>query len=68
MNIQTKKILVFLSFFILFFGGAAFMYYKFIHNRPKIRVIAPRTEVDPLKFDSLLLEKQKQKKANNDKL
>ncbi len=61
MNIQTKKILVFLSFFILFFGGAAFMYFKYIHNRPKIRVVAPRTEVDPIKFDSLLQAKQKKK-------
>jgi hypothetical protein len=61
MNIQTKKILVFLSFFVLFFGGAAFMYYKYIHNKPKIKIIAPKTEVDPIKFDSLLKEQHKKK-------
>ncbi len=61
MNVQTKKILVFTGFFILFFGGAAFMYYKFVYNKPKIKIIAPRTDVDPIKFDSALQEKHRKK-------
>jgi len=61
MNIQTKKILVFLSFFVLFFGGAAFMYYRYIYNKPKIKIIAPRTDIDPIKFDSALEAKHKKK-------
>jgi hypothetical protein len=61
MNIQTKKLLVFLAFFVLFFGGAAFMYYRYVANQPKIKVIAPRTDVDPMKFDSALIEKHKKR-------
>jgi hypothetical protein len=61
MNIQTKKIIVFLSFFVLFFGGAAFMYYKFLHNKPKIKIIAPRTDEDPRQVDSALKEMHKKK-------
>jgi hypothetical protein len=50
-----------LAFFVFFFGGAAFMYYMYIHDKPKIKIIAPRTDVDPMKFDSALIEKHKKK-------
>ena len=61
MNKQFSKIAVLLGFITIFIGSALFMYFKFIHNKPKIKIIAPKTEVDPMKFDSLLFEKNKNK-------
>lgn len=61
MQNQFKKIAVLLGFLTLFIGSALFMYFKYIHNKPKIRIIAPKTEVDPMKFDSLLYEQNKDK-------
>lgn len=61
MQNQIKKIAVLLGFLTLFVGSALFMYFKYIHNKPKIRIVAPRTEVDPMKFDSLLYEQNKDK-------
>lgn len=56
---KSKKLIIAFSFLILFFGSAGFMYFKYIHNKPKIKIIAPKTEVDPMKFDSLLYEQNK---------
>jgi hypothetical protein len=50
-----------IGFVTLFVGSALFMYFKYIHNKPKIKIIAPKTEVDPMKFDSLLYEQNKDK-------
>jgi hypothetical protein len=61
MQNQIKKIAVLLGFLTLFVGSALFMYFKYIHNKPKIRIVAPKTEVDPMKFDSLLYEQNKDK-------
>jgi hypothetical protein len=61
MQNQFKKIAVLIGFLTLFVGSALFMYFKYIHNKPKIRIIAPKTEVDPMKFDSLLYEQNKDK-------
>jgi|APGre2960657444_1045066.scaffolds.fasta_scaffold622464_2 hypothetical protein len=61
MKNQFIKLGVLIGFFTLFVGSALFMYVKFIHNKPKIKIIAPKTEVDPIKFDSLLYEKNKNK-------
>ena len=47
-------------FVALFAGSALFMYFKFIHNQPRIKIIAPKTEVDELKFDSILRAKTRQ--------
>ncbi|MEZ4805179.1 MAG: hypothetical protein R2852_06780 [Bacteroidia bacterium] len=58
---KKVKLVIFLGFLTLFFGGAAFMYFKFIHNKPRIKVIAPKTDVDPYLFDSLLHEQNKDK-------
>lgn len=46
----------------LFVGSALFMYFKYIHNKPKIEIIAPKTEINPMQFDSLLYEQNKDKK------
>lgn len=61
MESKGKKLLVLFIFVVLFFGSAFFMYFKYIHNKPKIKIVAPKTEVDPLLFDSLLIEKNKRK-------
>ena len=61
MKNQFKKLGVLIGFVTLFVGSALFMYFKFIHNKPKIKIIAPKTEVDPMKFDSLLFENNKNK-------
>ncbi len=54
MKKQTLKIIVFISFFILFLGSAGIMYYKYVYNQPKIKIIAPKTDYDPIKVDSAL--------------
>jgi hypothetical protein len=61
MKNQFIKLAVLVGFVTLFVGSALFMYFKFIHNKPKIKIIAPKTEVDPMKFDSLLFEHNKNK-------
>jgi hypothetical protein len=61
MKIQFIKLAVLIGFVSLFMGSALFMYFKYIHNKPKIKIIAPKTEVDPMKFDSLLYEQNKDK-------
>lgn len=61
MNNKGIKLAVLLGFLSLFIGSALWMYFTFIHNKPKIKIIAPKTEVDPMKFDSLLFEKNKNK-------
>jgi hypothetical protein len=61
MKNQFKKLAVLIGFVTLFVGSALFMYFKYIHNKPKIKIIAPKTEVDPMKFDSLLYEQNKDK-------
>ncbi len=61
MKNQFKKLAVLIGFVTLFVGSALFMYFKYLHNKPKIKIIAPKTEVDPMKFDSLLYEQNKDK-------
>jgi hypothetical protein len=61
MKNQIIKLLVLLGFVSIFVGSALFMYFKFIHNKPKIKIVQPKTEVDPMKFDSLLYEQNKDK-------
>ena len=61
MKNQFKKLAVLIGFVTLFVGSALFMYFKYILNKPKIKIIAPKTEVDPMKFDSLLYEQNKDK-------
>jgi hypothetical protein len=61
MKNQFKKLAVFIGFMTLFFGSALLMYFKYIHNKPKIKIVQPKTEVDPMKFDSLLYEQNKDK-------
>ena len=65
MQNQFKKIAVLLGFLTLFVGSALYMYFKYIHNKPKIRIVAPKTEVDPMKFDSLLYEQNKDKQLKH---
>ncbi len=62
MNQSGKKIAIALLFMGLFLSSALIMYNSFIKNKPRIKVIAPKTDIDPLKFDSLLIEKNKDKK------
>lgn len=54
MESKGKKLLILFIFIVLFFGSALFMYFRYIHNKPKIKIVAPKTEVDPLLFDSML--------------
>jgi hypothetical protein len=61
MKNQLKKLAVLIGFFTLFVGSALFMYFNYIHNMPKIKIVQPKTEVDPMKFDSLLYEQNKDK-------
>ena len=58
MQSKVKKIAVLLTFLGLFVGSALYMYFKFIHQKPRIKIIAPKTEVDPIKFDSVLFNTQ----------
>lgn len=54
MKSRTKFLILLFTFLVLFVGASLFMYFKYIHNKPKVKIIAPRTEVDPIKFDSAL--------------
>lgn len=62
MNQSGKKTAIALLFMGLFLSSALIMYNSFIKNKPRIKIIAPKTDIDPLKFDSLLIEKNKDKK------
>ena len=61
MKNQFKKLAVLIVFVSLFVGSALFMYFNYIHNKPKIKIVQPKTEVDPMKFDSLLYVQNKDK-------
>jgi uncharacterized protein with PQ loop repeat len=55
--------LITLSFFVLIlFGFALWMYFTYIHNKPKIKIVAPRTNKETQYFDSLLKTKPKYNK------
>jgi hypothetical protein len=54
MKSKKIKIIILLGFLTLFVGSALTMYFKYVHNQPKIKIIAPRTEYDPIKVDSAL--------------
>jgi hypothetical protein len=64
MKSQIKKLAVLIGFVGLFIGSALWMYFKYIHNKPKIKIIAPKTTVDPIKFDSVLFNTQHQIKKH----
>lgn len=61
MKSKIQKLSILFIFVTLFVGSALFMYFKFIHGQPKMRFDAPRTEIDPVKFDSALQAKYKKK-------
>jgi hypothetical protein len=61
MSNSGKQIAVFITFLGLFLGSALLMYNHYIKDKPRIKVVAPRTDVDPVLFDSLLIEKNKDK-------
>ncbi|MES2619152.1 MAG: hypothetical protein V4613_14840 [Bacteroidota bacterium] len=54
MKSKSAKLLILFTFVALFIGSALFMYFKYVHNRPKIKVVAPRTEIDQMKLDSAI--------------
>ncbi|HEY1044820.1 MAG TPA: hypothetical protein VGF79_00180 [Bacteroidia bacterium] len=54
MQKKSYKILILLTFMCLFFGSAFFMYFKYIHNKPKIKMNQARTKVNSNQFDSAL--------------
>lgn len=54
MKSKSAKIFILLAFIALFVGSALFMYFKYVHNKPKIKVVAPRTKIDERKLDSAL--------------
>lgn len=62
MKSRSKILISLVLFLILFIGGSLFMYFKYIHDKPKIRIIEHRTEVDPIKFDSALKAKNQTQK------
>ncbi len=59
MKSKVQKLSILFIFVSLFIGSALFMYFKFIHGQPKMNFETPRTEVDPVKFDSALQAKYK---------
>ena len=52
MKSKKIKIVIFLSFLILLIGSALIMKHIYVDNKPRIKIIAPRTEYDPIKVDS----------------
>lgn len=54
MKSQRNKLLVAGTFLVLFFGSALFMYFKFIHNKPRVKMKVHRTEVNHHEFDSAM--------------
>ncbi|MDP2176068.1 MAG: hypothetical protein Q8K70_09185 [Bacteroidota bacterium] len=61
MSNSGKQIAVFIAFLGIFLGSALVMYNHYIKDKPRIKVVSPRTDVDPVLFDSLLIEKNKDK-------
>jgi len=57
-----KKLTAMLLFLGLFVGGSLIMFNIFVKNKPQIKIIAPRTAVNPLEFDSLLKVRNEEKK------
>jgi len=57
-----KKLTAMLLFLGLFVGGSLIMFNIFVKNKPQIKIIAPRTDVNPLAFDSLLKVRNEEKK------
>ncbi len=57
-----KKLTAMLLFLGLFVGGSLIMFNIFVKNKPQIKIIAPRTDVNPLVFDSLLKVRNEEKK------
>jgi len=57
-----KKLTAMLLFLGLFVGGSLIMFNIFVKNKPQIKIIAPRTDVNPLEFDSLLKVRNEEKK------
>ncbi len=62
MKSKKIKIIILLSFLILFVGSALTMYFKFVYKQPRIKIIAPRTEYDPIKVDSALRSQKNYKR------
>lgn len=60
MKSKSQKLIILFLFVFLFAGSAIFMYFKYIHNQPKIKIVAPKTDVDQLRFDSMLRAKTRQ--------
>jgi hypothetical protein len=54
MKSKKIKIIILLGFLTLFIGSALTMYFKYVYKQPRIKIIAPRTEYDPIKVDSAL--------------
>lgn len=51
---KILKIVTLVGFVLTLFGFALWMYFTYIHNKPKIKIVAPRTNKEIQKFDSLL--------------
>ncbi len=60
MKSQVKKVLILILFLVMFVGGALFMYFNYIHNKPKLKFEGSRI-LDENKriMDSLMKEKNK---------
>lgn len=54
MNSKKSKIIILSTFVLVFIGSALFMYFKYIHNKPKIIIVAPKKDQFNQKLDSLL--------------
>ena len=54
MKSKKSKIIILLTFVFLFLGSALFMYFKYIHNKPKIEIVAPKKDKFNQELDSLL--------------
>jgi len=59
MKSKVQKLSILFAFVTLFIGSALFMYFKYIDGQPKMNFDTPRTDVDPIKFDSALKAKYK---------
>ncbi|NQW42288.1 MAG: hypothetical protein HQ463_02510 [Bacteroidetes bacterium] len=56
---KILKLITLGSFVIILFGCALWMYFTYIHNKPKIQIVTPRTNKETQHFDSLLKTKPK---------
>lgn len=54
MKSKKSKLIVLFIFVFLFIGSALFMYFKYIHKKPKIEIVAPRKDQFNQKLDSML--------------